>query len=162
MPEAGEVLTTVDMMNFYMINKKISNINFLSGKHYEDNPENYDLLLESLPLKVDTVYCKGKLIVMRLSNPNDESKKWWILNHLVMTGSWRLKCNEEHESYVRCRIEFEKCDANGTFDIDSLDFVDIRDLGKFDFINEIDEVTSRLSNLADGFIGDFIINYKIE
>lgn len=160
MPENPEVLTTVDMMNFYMINKKISNINFISGKHYVDSPEDYELLIENLPLKVDRVYCKGKQIVMQLSNPDDETKKWWILNHLVMTGSWQLKCKEEHESYVRCRIEFEKLESNGSFDIDSIDFVDIRDFGKFEFINDIDHITSRLSNLANGFIGDFIINFE--
>lgn len=169
MPENPEVLTTVDMMNFYMINKTISNINFISGKHYEDSPDDYELLLEDLPLMVDKVYCKGKQIVIQLSKDSiilddskesDAPKKWWILNHLVMTGSWQLQCKEEQESYVRCRIEFDKREQNGEFDIESIDFIDIRDLGKFDFINDVEVLNSRLSSIANGFIGDFIIDFK--
>jgi len=156
MPEGPEVLTIVDMMNFYMTNKIVIGMEFLSGKHGEDNPDQYDSFIDDLPLKVDRVYCKGKLIIIQLSNNSGD--KWWILNHLVMTGSWQLKCKKEE--YVRCRIEFEPMDSYGSLDITSIDFSDVRDLGKFDFINDEDVLDDRLSELAPGFIGDYIIDYK--
>lgn len=159
MPEGPEVLTIVDMMNFYMTDKIVSGMDFVSGKHKEDNPEEYDSFVENLPLKVDKVFCKGKLIVIQLSNPDDESDKWWILSHLVMTGSWQLTCKKSDKSYVRCQMEFEETESNGVLDITTIYFIDKRDLGKFDFINDKDTLNSRLSEIASGFIGDYLIDY---
>lgn len=160
MPEGPEVLTTTEMMNFYMINKILLSIDFVSGKHTENNPKGYSSFLEHLPLKVDKVFCKGKLIVIQLSNPENSSEKMWILNHLVMTGSWQLRSKNTDNNYIRCRMKFEETKEYGSLDIVSIDFIDIRDLGKFDFILEENILIDILSKLESGFIGDYIINLE--
>lgn len=160
MPEGPEVLTTVGMMHFYMAGKILSGMEFLSGKHSEDEPDDFSLFIDCLPLKIDKVYCKGKLIVIQLSNPNDSDDKWWILNHLVMTGSWQLKCKESEEDHIRCRMKFEVTEEYGVLDITSIDFLDVRDFGKFNFINDKAIVNSTLSEIADGFIGDYLIDFE--
>lgn len=161
MPEGPEVLTTVDMMNFYMSDKIVTGMDFVSGKHCEDNPEGYDSFVESLPLKVERVFCKGKQIVIQLSNPDDKTDKWWILNHLVMTGSWQLKCKKSDKDYIRCQLVFDPTESYGGLDITSIDFTDVRDLGKFEFINDEDSLNSKLSEIAPGFIGDYLIDFDL-
>ena len=159
MPEGPEVLTITGMMNFYMSGKIISDINFLCGKNKEDKPEGYVSFIKALPLKVDKVFCKGKLIVMQFSNPENKSEKIWILNHLVMTGSWQLNVKNTDKKYIRCRMEFDETPSYGALDITSIDFIDVRDLGKFDFIFNEYTLNDILCKLESGFIGDYIIDF---
>lgn len=160
MPEGPEVLTTTDMMNFYMSGKILLEMNFISGKHEDNNPEKYPLFLDCIPLKVDKVFCKGKLIVIQLSDLEFPSKKVWILNHLVMTGSWQLKAKNVDKKYIRCQLKFSITENFGALDISSIDFIDIRDLGKFEFLFSECDLNSKLSTLENGFIGDYIIDFE--
>jgi formamidopyrimidine-DNA glycosylase len=164
MPEGPEVRVIVDMMNFYMSGKVLWGMDFLSGHNKKEEPENYSDFIGALPLRVDNVFCKGKLIVIAFSKPGSKpgSKrgKWWILNHLVMTGSWRLDRTECEESHIRGEMHFDETPLHGSLDITSIYFTDVRDLGKFDFIYDHEEFYSKLSSLAPGFIGDYIIDYE--
>lgn len=85
MPEGPEVLIISEQLDFYFNNKILNSFTFLGGKYKDNPPENYNLFISSLPMKINKVFCKGKLIVFELGGDN---KRWWILNSLRMTGKW--------------------------------------------------------------------------
>lgn len=155
MPEGPEVLTVTDMMDFYLTGKKLMNIEYLSGKYTEEPPDNFSTCIDFLPLQIKRVFCKGKLIVIELDND------WYITSHLVMTGSWRLKDTNYEKEHVRCKLILDKTDNFGIIDISELYYIDIRDMGKFEFVQGKDNIDKILSNLAHGFIGEYIIDFKM-
>lgn len=153
MPEGPEVLTIADMMDFYLTGKKLMNIEYLSGKYIDEHPDNFSTCIDFLPLQIRRVFCKGKLIVIELDND------WYITSHLVMTGSWRLKDTNFKKEHVRCKFTLDVTDSFGIIDISELYYIDIRDMGKFEFIQGKDNINEILSNLAYGFIGEYIIDF---
>lgn len=164
MPEGPEVLTIVDQLDFYLNSKVLSSIEFTSGRYEDNGPEYFDEFVDDLPLTIERVFCKGKLIVFQLSsvkstNITNITKKWWIFNSLRMTGTWSLNKNI---NYGRLEMNFLPRIENGVFDIDKIFYVDVRSLGTFEFIKDEDEVNKRLSDLANGFIGieEYTIDYE--
>lgn len=157
MPEGPEVLTIVDQLDFYLVEKVLVKAEFLNGKYEDNRPEGFDKFISSLPLKIGRVFCKGKLIVFELENR--EGDKWCIFNSLRMTGTWGFHANESHG---RFKMSFEPREQNGIFDIDEIYYIDVRGFGTFDFIHEKDEIDRRIDNLANGFIGlqEYLIDYK--
>jgi formamidopyrimidine-DNA glycosylase len=150
MPEGPEVLTISDQLDFYLTNKTLTSIDFLSGKYEENYPDNFEEFRNDLPMKIKKVFCKGKLIIFELIN---SKKSWYILNSLRMTGCWRF---DNHESHGRACMNFSKDKDFGVFDITKLYYIDTRSFGTFDFVTSIDE---SLETLADGFIGVDEIDY---
>ena len=158
MPEGPEVLTIVDQLDFYLSKKEVVDVEFTSGKYEDNYPDNFEELLEDLPLVIEQVFCKGKMIVFELYSKDSDSK-WWIFNSLRMTGSWRFNESKDH---TRLRMDFSPLEKNGVFDIDKIFYNDVRGLGTFEFVNDEKEKDSRLDNLASGFIGreEYLIDYK--
>ena len=87
MPESAEVKLTTDFLNKKLENQIINNWIFTSGQYEDEYPNGYNELYESLPLMVQEVGCKGKTIYFILSN---DSKVFYIINSLRMTGKWQL------------------------------------------------------------------------
>jgi formamidopyrimidine-DNA glycosylase len=89
MPEAAEVKKTVDYLNSVLKDRLITEWIFYSGKYSEEDPDGYIEFCNALPLKVDSVNCKGKFIYFTLQGG------WYILHSLMMTGKWQRKYDEQ-------------------------------------------------------------------
>jgi formamidopyrimidine-DNA glycosylase len=152
MPEGPEVLTIVDGLYFYLNGKTIKSLNFLSGKYSTCTPEYYEEFIDSLPIKVVDVWCKGKCIIFYLKN--EEGKEWWILNSLRMTGKWEFT----ETTHTRLHISMKPTPENGVFDVSDIYYNDVRSLGTFEFIESRESLNYFLNELKCGFIGRYIID----
>jgi formamidopyrimidine-DNA glycosylase len=101
MPESAECLLTSEYLNMTLANKAITDFIFYSGQYEEDYPKGYIDFYDSLPLLVQEVKCKGKLIYFICYN---EYRKYYILHSLRMTGRWQ----EKRDIYCRWYIEIER------------------------------------------------------
>ncbi len=121
MPEGPEVLTIVDQLDFYLVHKVVESFEFISGKYEDDYITGFNDFKNSLPLTIQRVFCKGKLIVFELIGkdqpcvgPPCVGKKWWIFNSLRMTGTWGFTYDK---NYSRCKINLLPREENGVLDI---------------------------------------------
>ena len=100
MPEGPEVKLTTEYLQKELSNKIISKWEFVSGQYENKYPEGYEEFEKSLPLIVEEVQCKGKLIYISCYN---EHRHFYILHSLRMTGKWQNKFDE----YCRWYIELD-------------------------------------------------------
>jgi DNA-formamidopyrimidine glycosylase len=100
MPESAEVRLTTDYLNSCLENKIITDWVFIGGQYEDSSPKGYDEFRSSLPLLVEEVNCKGKLIYFSCFN---EHNTFYILHSLRMTGRWQ----EKPDMYCRWYIEIE-------------------------------------------------------
>ena len=89
MPEAAEVKKTINYLNSVLKDQIINEWVFYTGKYTEQDPEGYIEFCNALPLKVDSVSCKGKFIYFTLQGG------WYILHSLMMTGKWQGRYDEQ-------------------------------------------------------------------
>lgn len=158
MPEGPECKNITDGLDFYLNGKTIISAEFLSGKYDDNYPKGFDKFVNALPITINRVFCKGKLIVFETTNGDGE--KWWLLNSLRMTGTWQFK--QGTNEHTRFKFTFDLKPENGVFDVDEIFYIDTRGLGTFDFINDEDVKDKKLNALAPCFIGleEYIIDYK--
>lgn len=100
MPESAEVKLTTDYLKQRLENKAITNWVFTSGQYQDKNPEGFDEFEENLPLIVENVECKGKLIYITTFN---EDGYFYILHSLRMTGRWQ----DYEDSNCRWNVELD-------------------------------------------------------
>ena len=101
MPESAEVRLTTDYLKQCLENKAITNWNFTSGQYGEDKkPEGFDEFDDNLPLIVENIQCKGKLIYITTFN---EKGYFYILHSLRMTGRWQ----DYEDSSCRWNVELD-------------------------------------------------------
>lgn len=136
MPESAEVKLTVDFLNNVMTSKIISNWIFLSEKYI---PEGYIEFSEALPLIVENIQCKGKLIYIKCSN---EYKTFYIIHHMRLTGCWR----ETKDMFSRWYIELD--------DGEKVWFHDSRCLATLEFTTDENVLQSRLDKLGPDILTD--------
>lgn len=139
MPESAEVKLTVDFLNNAMTSKIITNWIFTSGQYTRNIPEGFLEFSESLPLLVDNIQCKGKLIYMTCSN---EYKKFYIIHHMRLTGCWR----DVEDSFSRWYVELD--------DGEKIWFHDSRSLGSLQFTTDEKELLSILEKLGPDILTD--------
>lgn len=97
MPESAEVRLTVDYLNSCLENKIVTDWVFLGGQYEEDYPKGFEEFADSLPLLIEEVNCKGKLIYFTCYN---ETKRFYILHSLRLTGSWQETQDEQCRWYI--------------------------------------------------------------
>jgi len=100
MPESCEVKLTTDYLNSRLENKIILKWVFIGGQYEEKHPDGFNEFKINLPLIVDKVNCKGKLIYFVLHN---EFQTFYILHSLRVTGRWQVN----KDKYCRWYIEFK-------------------------------------------------------
>lgn len=87
MPEGPEVKLTVEYLNKKLENKVITDWRFLNGGQYSNNqPKGFEEFQMSLPLLVEEVRAKGKLIYICCFN---EFRRFYILHSMRLTGRWQ-------------------------------------------------------------------------
>lgn len=101
MPEGPECKLTAEYLDTVLENKAIMEWEFISGQYNEEKlPMGFKQFNEALPLLVEKVSCKGKLIYFVLYN---EFGKFYILHSLRMTGRWQ----EKEDNYCRWYISLD-------------------------------------------------------
>jgi len=138
MPEGPEVTVITNSLNKLLKNKTLLKIKILPGGKYENKaPDNYLKFVKNLPLKVDGIKNKGKLIYWRFSNDNI------MLNHLNMTGFWSIDKIYKHSAL---KFIFE--------DNLILYYTDIRRFGRVEFAKEFNEIEDILKDLGPDVVND--------
>jgi formamidopyrimidine-DNA glycosylase len=149
MPEGPEVYVTCSDLSKLLVGERIESIDIVGGRYVGHGPpENWDLLINELPLKVTGVYCKGKMMWFEFYNC-----EYVLISRFGMSGYYGIKDKNER-SPKHTAIEFS---------IVGEDFVvyynDVRRFGTFKIRKSIDE---ELKSLGPCFTGnspkDEIIN----
>ena len=138
MPEGPEVKRQVDYLSKYQ-NKILTNITINSGRYKKHKPfDNYQRLVDSLPLKIKEINCKGKFIYIIFEN------QMVLFNTLGMTGYWSNKSNVKHNNLT---FLFDKLKT-------PLYFNDYRNFGTFKYQN-LDELNKKLNQLGPDILQDY-------
>ena len=81
-PEGPEVRNITDNLNQALNGKYLMKIVTNEKSKFHDGIPGYDEIKHLLPLKILSVWPRGKLIVFECE------KDVYIVNHLIMTGKW--------------------------------------------------------------------------
>ena len=147
MPEGPEVLQISSSLNKLLKNKTLFKIDILEdGKYEKKAPNNYQLFINHLPLKVDYIKAKGKIIYWLFSNGNV------MLNHLKMTGYWGF----EKEKHSALRFVFK--DKNN--EKLKLYYTDVRRFGRLEFGKRFSNIKEFLDKLGPDVLNDLSFSFK--
>jgi formamidopyrimidine-DNA glycosylase len=86
MPESAEVKLATEYLSDALEGDIIVNWEFTKGQYEEECPSGFEEFQEALPLLVEEILCKGKLIYIICSN---EFRKFYILHTMRATGKWQ-------------------------------------------------------------------------
>lgn len=139
MPEGPELKTICDNLQ-YLKNKSVNNISILSGRYTKVNafPDNLNDLINSLPLKIEYIKVKGKLLYFVLEN------NWIILNTMGMSGRWTKKMQKH------CHIEINYGSKEKIW------FCDPRRFGTIKILKGIDNLKKKLESIGPDLLGNEI------
>jgi formamidopyrimidine-DNA glycosylase len=129
MPESAEVLVTADTLAYYLTGSSLIDIEYLSGKYIKKADKDYEKLRTCLPLQVDNVTCKGKLMYFSLGEAT-------IFSTFGMSGSYRF----EKDNHSHVVLTFD----NGIV----IYYNDPRQFGNFTYTFTLAERQARLALLA--------------
>lgn len=120
MPEGPEVRIITEGLYEKARNTIINNIEVIGGRFVKQSPEGLFELKKLLPIKIESVFCKGKAIGFRLD------RGWYIFNTLGMTGSW----SDKRDKHSAIKIDIEKFPLG---EKSSIYFTDARHFGNIAF-----------------------------
>lgn len=129
MPEGPEVKLITDCLNNVVKGKNLIEIN-IEKNRIKKAPNGYNAFVKLLPLKVKKINKKGKFMYW------DFGEHRYMLNHLMMTGSWAIK----KDKYSIFEFVF----SNNI----KLYYSDKRKFGRLEFIYSEKEITEELRKLG--------------
>lgn len=139
MPEGPEVKLICDQLNGAIQNCEIISLSILGGRYQRHGPPaQWSNLVDSLPIKINSVKCKGKLIYFDLG---EDSNKMYLINTLGMSGSWK------HDKTKHAHIEM--ITNKGI-----IYFTDPRNFGTLKVINDAHELQNKLQSLGYDVLDD--------
>ena len=140
MPEGPELKNLCDSLQI-LKNKKLKNFNILSGRYKKDDIilENYYDFNNELPLRINSINVKGKLLYFILDN------EWIILNTMGMSGRW-TKIYQKH-----CHLEL-------FFDNNKIWFCDPRRFGTIKIIKGKNLLYKKLESIGPDLLNSHINN----
>lgn len=97
MPEGIEVRKFADILSANIIGREITAINILKGRYTKKAFDGYNDLVKLLPVKVESVKCKGKMTYIELVGAGDEKTRVWLINTLGLTGGWTVASKEKKD-----------------------------------------------------------------
>lgn len=135
MPEGPEVKVITTELNQHLENSILKEFVVLGGRFIKTPIENIDTFQSNLPLKINSVNCKGKFIWFDLEN------NWSIWNTLGMSGGWK-QIKEKH-SHIKITT-------------DNLDlwFTDTRRFGTIKISNNPSELKKKLESIGPDMLSD--------
>ena len=139
MPEGPEVKLICDQLNSAIKNSQIIALHIIGGRYMRHGvPMQWSNLVESLPIKINRVCCKGKFIYFDLG---EESNKLYLTNTLGMSGSWK------HEKTKHAHLEM-------ITDKGIIYFTDPRNFGTLKVIVDNNELQNKLASLGYDVLDD--------
>lgn len=148
MPEIAEVAITAELLNSRLLNKKITNIEFVGGRYLNKPPLDFENLKKNLPLKITKIDTRGKFLWFELDNLTTQvssKNKWFIWNTFGLTGEWSFKISENKLKYLKATI---------TWDNKKVYFFDTRNFGTFKFSQNEIALEKKLKQLSPDFLKD--------
>ena len=101
MPEGPEVYVTCSDLSKLLVGERIEAINIVGGRYVGHGaPENWDLLIRELPLKISGVYCKGKMMWFEFENC-----EYVLISRFGMSGYYGIR-DESEKSPKHTAVEF--------------------------------------------------------
>lgn len=98
MPEVIEIKKYADFIKYYTKNDMLLNIKILKGRYKTHQPfKLYHSLIKKLPIKINDIKTKGKLLYFVLDNGN------YIISTLGLHGGWVIKQHDK-ENYKFCNL----------------------------------------------------------
>lgn len=137
MPEIAEALLISLQLERCLKNKEISAINYKEKSASNDEKSEKSIFF---PLTVDAIFSKGKQIIFTLHETHSK-KKWYIINHLGMTGRWSLQPLGGNPIKQGQLITNQK----------TFYYTDSRGIGKFELTDNLETIKTLLSSLAPTF-----------
>lgn len=148
MPEGPEVKILVDQLNLKLKNSTITDFIINSGRYSKNKPANFDNFTKSLPLKINSVNCKGKFIWFELSND------WMIWNTLGLSGGWKTEKTKHGHITLKSVLKDKEM---------VLYYDDYRNFGTFKFMNNTKDLEKKLKDLGTDVLGsDFNKEYCLK
>ncbi len=153
MPEGPEVTIVAEGLDEILQGKYITSFEVTdTGRYRNKAPDNSIPFGESLPLLVEKVENKGKLIYFTFSSKKD---KLYMINTLGMSGVWKKK-KEKHTcfflEYTSSLMEERR---------EKIYFVDQRHFGTIKFLTTKQDLEKKLKELGPDMLNDPEMNYKI-
>ena len=136
MPEGPEVKSMVLQLNKFLKGKTLNQIILHSGRYSKKKPDNYEIFIKKLPLKIIEVRNKGKFIWFQFEGD------WTMWNTLGMTGGWNL----EKSKHSHCEFILDGGE--------SIWFNDMRNFGTIKFCNDQKEFEKKISKLGPDILED--------
>lgn len=138
MPEAPEVYDYYKFVKNILNNEIVININLLSGKYIKKEPDNFNKLIKTLPLKINKIIVKGKNIYLLFDN------YYGLIFTHGMTGYW----SDIKEKHARIHIQ--------TMSNKDLYFIDPRNFGKLNIVCSLYAFKEKID-----YLGPYILNKKL-
>lgn len=129
MPESPEVRIITEQLCEKVKDQLLIGLEILGGRFIKNPPEGLNAFKKELPIKLESVACKGKFIYFSFKN------EWYLFNTLGMTGSWREN-KDEHSSF---KFTFENLNVY---------FTDIRHFGTMKFVRGKDLLEKKLKSIG--------------
>jgi len=125
MPEGPEVMFIAKYIEDRYKNHTLNNIAIVSGRYVNHGPpQNFNLFVRELPMRLQRVEKKGKVLFMHFD------KGWYVISKLGMTGWWSSEGDEPGWKFFRKNVVLNfKGQA-------PLIYCDFRNFGKFVFTND--------------------------
>ena len=137
MPEVSEVALTVDILDKYVTNKKLSFIVIKSGRYTKKPPESLKEFEKNLPMKLVKVDSMGKFMWFEFKTVDGDD--WYMWNTLGLTGMWSIT---EPPNF---RVAF-------LFNKRIIYFSDTRNFGTIKFSNDITALGKKIKELTPDFL----------
>ena len=153
MPEGPEVTIVAEGLEEILKDKYIINFGVTdNGRYRNKSPDNSVLFGDSLPLLVEKVENKGKLIYFTFSSKKD---KFYMVNTLGMSGVWKRR-KEKHTCFF-----FEYSSSLESEEREKLYFIDQRHFGTIKFLTTKQDLEKKLKELGPDMLNDPKMNYKL-
>jgi formamidopyrimidine-DNA glycosylase len=142
MPEGPEAKYLAAKMHNELHGKNLQSVSIINGRYKKHGPpENYHKFVATLPLKLEHVYSKGKVIIFQYE------KGWNIISKLGLMGWW----------YTKDKPTWREPHPNVLFHFGSagdLTFSDTLSYGTLSFINDPAKLEKELNQLGLDILAD--------
>ena len=137
MPEGPEVTILTENLNSELRNKMVINFEITDTSRYRNKaPDNFLSFKENLPVKIEEIKNKGKLIYFIFE------KNFSLINTLGMSGGWSKK-KGKHTSVILTLKGGKK-----------YYFIDVRHFGTFKFFDNRKDLENKLNKLGPDMLND--------
>ncbi len=143
MPEIVEVKTDADLLDFYLSNRQLESISFITDL-FKNKSKGLEELNECLPLTVNKVVSRAKKLFFHLvdPNPDSDSKKadWWIFLTYGMSG--RISVNNRKHSHIKFNM------SHNWIGFDEFYYSNVRRIGYFEASDDPDVYQHHINDMG--------------